>query len=283
MRKILFLTIILIFFSSSAYAEQLKFVQVTDCHFSLDGKDVGGRDIGSSAQILKSTVESINSLKDIDFVIFSGDNINVANKKDLINFCEVTKSLNKPYYITVGNHDVSKYQGLSKETYFDIVRQYDKYQKSKIPYYYFSPKKDFIVVVMDGVRQVISGPQGFYSEEDLNWLAKILNKHKDKKIIIVQHFPLIEPTENKSHRLIEPEAYLNLLANNKNVVALLSGHYHAEKVTPQDGIYHISSPALINSPYQYRIIEINYNKKNTKLELKTDLIPVGPLEQVHSS
>jgi len=278
--RYLILLISLIFFSKSVCAEQLKFVQITDNHLSQNGSNYQGRNIRESVQILKNAVKSVNNLKDIDFVVFSGDNIDTPNEEDLNLFCKIIKKLRKPYYIVIGDHDVSPHGRLNKSKYFKIIKKQDKHQKSSEPQYYFSPDKNFIVIAMDGVLDGIRSPHGYYSEEDLAWLDEVLTKYKKKKAIIFQHFPLIAPYKNKSHTTIEPEAYFDLLSRHKNVIAILSGHYHGgNKIVLQDGIYHISTPALVNAPYNYRVIEINYDKKilfsNTpKFDLETRIIQV---------
>jgi len=288
MRKILtgILFGILICFSAVTYADQLKFVQVTDDHLSVNGSDDRGRDISNSVQTVEDAVKSINNIKDLDFVMFSGDNINTAEQSNLIKFCEITKKLIKPYYIGIGNHDVFT-GSLSKTQYFEIVKQYNKNQKTTDSEYYFFPDKNFIVIVMDGVIQMIPSNHGCYNDADLEWLDETLTKYANKKAIIVQHFPVIEPNENKSHKLRNPQPYLDLLTTHKNVIAVLSGHYHCAKVTLQDNIYHISSPALVQDPAQYRVVEINYDPKtlfqeNAVIDLKTELVPVNgvlPAEQ----
>jgi len=278
---------ILIFFSNPALAEQLKFVQVTDVHLSFSDTSSKGRDLEKSEQVLKSTIESINKLPDINFIVFSGDNIDVAGEESLIEFCKIVKTLNKPYYIGIGNHDVFS-SSLNKTDYFKIVKEYNKNQKSAEPEYYFLPNKDFVVIFMDGVIQMIPGAHGCYNENDLEWLDETLTKFKDRKAIIVQHFPLVEPTENKSHKLRRPEEYRNLLTDHKNIVAIVSGHYHCPKVTQQDGIYHISSPALVQAPYEYRVIEIDYDRnslfqENPQFEIKTEIIPIEPQAPIQTN
>lgn len=282
--RFLILMCFLLSFSTSVFAEQLKFVQVTDVHLSLNGSNYQGRDLEHSLKILQTAIESINKLQDINFVVFSGDNIDTSNRDDLVKFLETVKTLNKPYYISIGDHDIFKSGGLTKSEYIETVKKYNKNQKSNDTYYYFFPNKDFIVIVMDGVLSgTITSSHGGYSEEDLEWLDEVLTKNNNKKAIIVQHFPLIEPYESKTHRVRNPEEYFNLLSNHKNVIALISGHYHGgDKVTLQDEIYHISSPALVNSPdNKYRIIEINYDhdslfQETPKFDLKTDIILLKP-------
>jgi 3',5'-cyclic AMP phosphodiesterase CpdA len=253
--------------STAVYAKNLKFVQVTDVHLSSDGSTLSHRDVSHSVQGLKDAVNSINKLSDIDFVVFSGDNIDASNEKDLMVFCEITKNLKKPYYILIGNHDAYKLCGISKKTYINIVKQYDKYQKSNNAYFYFFPTSKFIVIIMDGATPIIPSTHGYFPDEQVDWLDNILTKYKNKKAIIIQHFPLIPPFNNKSHEVLEPEKYMEVLTKHKNILAILSGHYHKEKVMYDNDIYHISSPALIEYPAKYRVIEID-----SKFNLQTELI-----------
>ena len=279
MYKILVSLLIILLIPIKVCAEQLKFAQITDIHLSLEDSNYRGLNLSESPQILEKAVKSINNKKDIQFVVFSGDNIDSANKDYLQKFCEIIKGLNKPYYVGIGNHDVSKYQGLSKLEYLKTVRKYNKYQFTADTHFYFFPNNEFIIIFMDGVHEIIPSTHGSFTDEDLAWLDNVLTKYSNKKAIIVQHFPLVEPVENVSHRILNPEGYIDLLQRHKNIIALLSGHYHTEKVTLQDAIYHISSPALSISPYLYSVIEINYDKKtllgeSPKLDFKTDLIPI---------
>lgn len=274
MRKIILYILILISFSSTAYAKPLKFIQLTDIHLSSDGSGSrAGIDLDKSVEVLQKAIAAINKTPDIDFVIFSGDNINKSNETDLRAFCEITAKLNKPYYISLGNHDVFKSNGLSKSGYVEIVREYNKNQKSKNTHFSFCPNDKFAVVVMDGTHQYIPSKRGSYSEEELAWLNKVLNKYKHRKVIIVQHFPLVEPTDNRSHRLLSTVAYFNMLSHHDNVVAVFSGHYHAGKITEKNGISHISTPAFGEAPYFYRTVEMDINKYS-KVEIKADLVPV---------
>lgn len=278
MRKIILYILILISFSATAYAKPLKFIQLTDIHLSPDGSGArAGINIEKSVEILQNGITAINKIPDIDFVVFSGDNINKANEDDLRTFCEIVGKLNKPYYITIGNHDVFKSNGLGKSKFFEIVRTYNKNQKNKKTCFYFQPDNKFAVVLMEGSHEYIPSKRGSYTEENLAWLNNVLNKFKNKKVIIVQHFPLIEPSDNRSHRILSTVSYFNLLSHHSNVAAILSGHYHSEKITYKDGIAHISTPAFGESPYFYRLIEMDVDK-NLKLDIKTELVPLGVLE-----
>jgi 3',5'-cyclic AMP phosphodiesterase CpdA len=267
MKKFILFILTFLICTTAVYARNLKFVQVTDVHLSADGCTFSNRDVANSVQGLKNAVNSINKLQDVDFVVFSGDNIDSSSEDDLKVFCEITQKLKRPYYIIMGNHDAYRLGGMSKKTYLKILRKYDKYQKSENSYFCFCPNSQFIVIFMDGVTPTIPSTHGYFPDEMVNWLDNILEKYKDKKAIIVQHFPLLPPSNNKSHNVLEPEKYFEVLTKHKNVFAILSGHYHLEKVMYDNGIYHISTPALVEPPYEYRIIEID-----SKFNLKTNLI-----------
>lgn len=270
MHRFLFLIISFFLFSASVAAKQLNFVQVTDIHLA-QNRAFSSRNVSDSIQNLQNAVSAINNMTDVNFVVFTGDNIDSPNEADLKTFCQITKKLNKPYYIFIGNHDTNGIGDLNKWDYMKIVANYDKYQKSSEPYYYFFPNKDFIAVVMDGASYYIPSTRGSYSDEELEWLDKLLDKYKNKEAVIFQHFPLVEPCEKRSHRTKYPEKYLELLARHDNVVAVLSGHYHAETVTKLNGIYHISTPALLDK--QYRTVEINYDS-DKKPVLETQILEI---------
>ena len=58
---------------------------------------------------------------------------------------------------------------------------------------------------MNGVKEVIPGPNGYYKESEIIWLDRRLTKFKNKKVVILQHFPLLD-TNSKSAGL-----YLSLI------------------------------------------------------------------------
>ena len=66
------------------------------------------------------------------------------------------------------------------------------------------------------------------------------------------------------------QAVQNILKKYKNPIALFQGHYHAAKITQQDNILYVSTPALVSYPNAFRIINItNYrNKVVFDLQLK---------------
>ena len=246
-KVILFITLILFTAFNSANAGEIKFVQVTDNHYSVYNP--------YSGEVLKAAVNDINAQNNISFVVFTGDNIDSSKEENLRGFLKIIKDLNVPYYIVIGNHDVFKSNGVSKKRYMELVRQSNWFRGSSSPNYVFK-RGEFVFVVVDGAKETIPGTGGYYRPKTLEWVDKQLTKYKKKKVVIIQHFPILPPTESKTHRVYQVETYFDVLKKHDNVIAIISGHYHTNKEKMENGIYHINSPSLMAVTNPYKIIDI---------------------------
>lgn len=272
MKKILLAIFIIFFaFTLSANAACVRIAQLTDVHIGPkeDGKTA------TSIDKLQAAVDSINCRKDIDVVVFTGDNIDKSNVNDLKTFCKIVRKLNKPYYIMVGNHDAYNVSGIPHEEYMKVIKLINKNQKTTKTSFTFPINGDIQAICIDATTPNIPSGHGFFSDDTIAWFKQTLKKNKNKEIVIFQHFPLVAPEEQKQLRLLDPDEYESILDNNKNILLVASGHYHVGAVnTDCNGVYHISTPSLLMSA-QYRIIEIDYKKGgHKKYELKTELVDV---------
>lgn len=251
--------------AQSVYANTIKFIQVTDSHFSALGVEYSQRDVENSENVLRKTIDDINCVPDVDFVVFSGDNIDTANALDLVKFLKIANKLKYPYYIVIGNHEVFKSQNLDKKEYMRLVSKYSNNCRYRNANYVFE-KKGIVFLVVDGAKEVIPGPAGYYKKDTLKWLDKELTKYKNSKVVIFQHFPIVAPYYNRTHSTYNVKDYEDVLKKHSNVITIFSGHYHANGETMKDGIYHVSTPALVEDPHNYKIVEIDMkNKKDYKI------------------
>ena len=261
--KFILILVFLFLSFQKAFAEEIKFIQISDSHLSINSSAPTQREVGGSKDSLEKAIKDINSIKNVDFIIFTGDNIDTANSDDLKQFLKMANKLKAPYYVVIGNHEVFKSQDLTKKDYMKIVRRYSKNCRPKGANYVFK-KKGIIFLVVDGAKEVIPGPSGYYKKDTLKWLDKKLTKYKNIKVVIFQHFPLIEPYHHRTHKTYNAEAYEKVLEKHNNVIGIFSGHYHANNEFKKDGVYRINSPALVEPPHNYKIVEIKYNKTNNK-------------------
>lgn len=247
--------------SQSVGAKELKFIQITDSHFSTSGGEYSQRDVENSKSYLVKAIDDINTIPDVDFVVFTGDNIDQANSTDLKNFIKIANKLKYPYYMVIGNHEVFKSQNLDKKEYMRIVNKYSKNCRPSGPNYVFE-KKGIVFLVVDGAKEVIPGPAGYYKKDTLKWFDKKLTQYKNREVVVFQHFPIVAPYYNRTHSTYNVEDYEAILKKHSNVIAIVSGHYHANGEAKKDGIYHISTPALVEEPHNFKVIEIDVKNKN---------------------
>lgn len=259
-------TIALVLFYSciNAKAENVKFIQATDVHLTKD-----------NTLYLEDFVNEINkNYNDLDFVIFTGDNIDKPKIEDLQTFLGIIKKLKVKKYVILGNHDVYKSGGLNKQLYMKTVRKNLGAYHSDSSNYIFKIK-GVVFIVMDGVKEVIPGSAGFYKESELQWLDSQLTKYKNKKVVVFQHFPLLD-SKRVTHNLYKKENYLQVLNKHNNVIAIISGHYHKNREEFDGSIYHIVTEKFSDNT-NYKIIEIDteipmvYSRLISKDENKNNL------------
>ncbi len=257
MKKFLFYLLVfsvLIFIPLKAEARvgTVRFVQATDIHYVSGDEDM--------KNVLKTFVKSVNRIKGLDFVIFTGDNINSPDIATLKEFLKTVRGIKAPVYYIIGNHDVSKNSGLDKDKYLEVLRANNIFHPIWKPNYKFN-KKGYVFIIADGAKQIIPGPGGYYKKDTLDWVDKQLTKNKHKNVVIIQHFPIISPRKSRTHQTYKADNYLEMLDKHKNVIAVISGHFHINKEEMRNGVYHVSTPAMMLEPHYYKLIEIKQNGK----------------------
>lgn len=197
----------------------------------------------------------VKNFKDTDFIIFTGDNIDNADPRELYWFLKKIKKIKIRTYVLIGNHDVFKSKGLDKKFYMKMVRhELGFYHSNKA--HYVIKKGNIVFVVADSAKEIFPAPNGYFNKQELRWLDETLEKYKDKKVVIIQHFPLLD-TNVSGHSLWKKEDYLEVLKKHDNVIAIVSGHYHKNYEKNIGGIYHILTPSCQNG--RYKIIKIDKN------------------------
>lgn len=251
----IFTIMIALFCQNSTQAKTLNFAIASDIHYktSADGNTI-------QEKALNGFIDRVNE-NNYDFVIFLGDNIDKSKKKELESFLHKIKSIKSPYYLVMGNKDVHKISGLDKNDYLAIVSKQNKYQKRATNNYIFKPTTDITVIVLDSVSSGMPTNHGIFSAKTLSWLDNTLEKNKRKKVLIFQHVPYLPPYEKEGYDILEKQEYKAILSKHKNILAVISGHYHKEGFA-YDGsnVAHYCAPALSEQPFYYVEGKIQYTK-----------------------
>jgi hypothetical protein len=276
MKKILFSLLALILFNSFVKAETFKFAQVTDVHYPKTGiAGYEGRNFDFAIKNYNKAIDLIND-SDVEYVFFTGDVVDKSFKDVFDNFFRTTSRLNKKYYISLGNHDSNSTNGFSKKDTLEYLKNNTPYQQNSASHYAVL-NENFIAVMLDGSNDIEMDAQGFYSKDTLGWLEKILKENPDKKFLIFQHFPLLEPVKDSAyvhkHSTRKKGNYIRLLKKYKNIVLIASGHYHVSCEKEKYGVKHYSTPALFLENSYYRVFEIDHDHGKIN-SIKTNLIQV---------
>ena len=246
--KSLIFTFLFLFIAGSlkVSAEEVKFIFLTDASVSK-----------YNAYKLQDTIKEINSYKDIDFVVFGGNNIEKAQVNYLNYFTYLLKRVHKKTYVLLGNQDVSTSSGIDKKYYMKRVRRAKFFRHPSKPNYVFK-KKSYVFIAMDGAKQYFQSSNGYYSKQELMWLKDVLDKNKASKVVILQHFPL-STTKSQWLETSKTEEYLELLKNYDNVKVIVSGHYNTNV---EDKILNIDNILVENyaKNQAYKIIQLDLDK-----------------------
>ncbi|MDX9883012.1 MAG: PQQ-binding-like beta-propeller repeat protein [Prolixibacteraceae bacterium] len=207
MRKI-FLFLFCYFLFLLLYAQPLRFAHVTDTH-------VGG---STGSEDLLQTVEDINSLPDIDFVLFTGDVTEFGSDEELLEAKKIMNRLNKPWYVVPGNHD-SKWSESGCNSFVRIFGAEE---------FCFERAGILFIGTASGPNMRM-GP-GLVPREQMVFLDSVLVNMKDpgQPIVFVNHYPLDESLANARQVLAKLKT--------RNIQVSLMGHGHTNKLFNFDSI-----------------------------------------------
>lgn len=268
-KKFLFVIILFfIFFTNIVCAKEIKIVQFSDVHIDTQTPNGKIRKYGNSTNMFQKAIIKVNAINP-DIVVFSGDMVNRPSSKDFDVFLNIAKQLKTKFYTVVGNHDVGVGGGLSKETIVNKLNQKCDWLDIKKTYYSVVDG-EYIFIFMDGTTDKKITSNGYFETEVLNFLDNTLATNSNKKAIIVQHFPLLEPYPSKSHEIENAKEYFEVLDKHKNIILVLSGHYHATRASVRNDVLHVATPSLIEFPHAFRCLTINDN--GAEIFIQSELI-----------
>lgn len=213
MKRIIF-AILLCFSINPLWAIEFRFALLTDIHVNADSLAYND---------LKRSVDQINQLKDIDFVLVSGDITEEGDRTSLYRVKQLLDQLRVKYYITSGNHETKWSE--SGSTDFGHI-----FNSNRFKFQY----KDFLFLGFNS-GPIIRMADGHVSPQDIIWLKKQLSQYgKKKPVILVSHYPFQEGDIDNWYEVTDAVRLYNIRA-------VLNGHYHKNQLTFYEGI-----PGIIN-------------------------------------
>jgi 3',5'-cyclic AMP phosphodiesterase CpdA len=251
-------------FAEAADIPKFSFAHITDLHLEVGGTSTW-QHREKSVPLFIDTLRQLGRLQKLKFVIFGGDQVQAGprDRDSLFVFQEWTKQLDLPYYILLGNMEVSPIPGASKLSKADYLlawrgRGVGPARSS----WSFEPEKGVRIIGLDVT--VDGKPYGEAGPESLAWLRTELEANRKAHLITIVTHQLLNPTTQKDTM---PEWSLwmvrnrtevqELLEQYPNVRLVISGHHHVSRVETIGNITYVADPAIVTYPCAFRIFTIS--------------------------
>lgn len=243
-----------------------KFAHVTDTHLSTTGKN-GAALKAESIRIFEGVLAQLNSMPDLDFVLFGGDNWDNTDKgtPDVDKFLAMVQGLKLPYLIQFGNREAAPMppgDATDKEEFVRIFREHGFREGT-----YWWKVEVVPGVVVIGLDTTIKGHNdGAIPEEEIKWLKDNLIVDKGKFTIVLTHHIFLPPWApkeiprwDKSYLIHNRAQVRPILEAAEDIKLVLSGHHHVTRIDVVDGLPYISSPATVQYPHAFRTFNVRGN------------------------
>ncbi len=252
--------------NASTQKETLKFIHVTDSHMDLaDSNSI------EAMELLAAFVNE--NYKDLDFVLFGGDNFNnnAEGNSDAVKFKEIIEKMHCPSYVVRGNKESSPKpkDGMDLDTFKEMFCK-DKALLVQGKDWMLE-KKGYVILGLDS--SIEGANNGLYTKETIVFAKKAIKS--SKPTIILNHHPYTnywKGTEKKDiHKYVlgNTKEVQSEVLSSSNVILTLSGHKHIDSVKELDGTKMIVTRGFIRpldlDMYPMRYVEINNNKISEKL------------------
>jgi len=194
-------------------------------------------------QLLSTCVSDINRHRPrVDFVIHLGDVTDLGDSAEFAIAQELMDQLNMDWYAVVGNHDNFKSDG---------KRGWKNFARMDSTQYSFD-YGNLHFVIIDCTLDPYVAPYVNCDSIVREWVRADLLRNRNKPTIVLSHFnmwergwnAMFDTTSRYEEHLGIPELR-QIFEESGNVVAVINGHVHANRVKVHNGIYYIDINALV--------------------------------------
>ncbi len=251
-------------FAEALDVPKFNFAHITDLHLDVKGEN-SWQYREKSVPLFIEVLRQVARLPKLKFLVFGGDQIHYGprDKESLVVFQDWTsKHLNMPFYILLGNTEVSPVTGVSKLGREDYLKAWaGRGLRPGHSSWAFDPVKNVRVIGFDVTAD--GKPYGEASVQELKWLETELKANKSRKLIIIFTHQLLIPTSVKdnSHEwsfwmVKNHERVREVLESYPNVRLVVSGHHHVSKVDTIGKVTYVSDPAVVTYPCSFRAFSV---------------------------
>jgi Icc protein len=256
----------------------LHFAQLTDIHLT-EAPHTWGTLGAESGDLLRQSIADLNRMADLDFVLITGDAVDAATSAEIAVFNDIMRGLEKPWHFVPGNHDgYNDPDSPNTLPAHEAVPRIDPRLAEPVPYvqkaYWSRPVKPGVQLI--GLDSRMDDTfNGVVDAEQLAWLERELDAHRDKLVLIAVHHPLynLNPINERGwwrYFICDNGAQVEaVLDRHPDARLVLSGHHHASQIRRRGGRLHVSTGALSGYPCVYRTIRLDRQNSGWHVQIKT--------------
>jgi 3',5'-cyclic AMP phosphodiesterase CpdA len=278
--------------------DRVKFAVVSDPHISIPQQKgvADGYKLGLKTQMLtENTVAELNKIPGLKFVLVAGDLTQDAEPWNIDELRRILDQLKVPYYVTLGNHDLSRVPHEKKDqpitlSKYTVAGAFTGWSGGMVPgmtYYSHEVAKNLVLVTLDTSRAQVFVPEAglndFGAKIDagqMRWLENVLEANQKKTVIILTHHSAVpwcegDKTNHNAWRWfwMDNANEIRALLKKYGVKLVFSGHRHiSTRYQEVDGTYHFVHPALSTYPMRFTIYEMTPNQ----LSWEVKDVPASP-------
>jgi len=209
-------------------SQDVTFVHLTDLHIGDPATD--SHLFSDTAETLRQILAQVATIEPRpSFIVASGDLTNRGEAENYVLLRQIMEATDLPVVYALGNHDTREgfYAGM------DIAAA-----TTDAPYDHDTVIEGIHVITLDSSTPGYIG--GTIDDAQFAWLERVLDTHADLPKLIVSHHPpaLGDGPEltHWRHIAYEQSVRLGALLKGRNIVGILSGHIHHDRVSVWNGI-----------------------------------------------
>lgn len=209
-------------------AREITFVHLTDLH--IGDPAVDDHLFSDTRETLRQVLALVATIDPKpSFIVASGDLSNRGDAESYAILREIMSATDLPVVHAIGNHDTREgfYAGMGIEV-----------TAANAPYFHDRVIDGIHIITLDSSTPGYIG--GTIEAEQFEWLETVLDAHPDLPKLIVSHHPpaLGEGPDDAHWRHIAHEHSVRLgdLLKGRDIVGILSGHIHHDRVSVWNGV-----------------------------------------------
>jgi 3',5'-cyclic-AMP phosphodiesterase len=248
-------------------AQPFMFAHITDVHMTEPPRDEW-QAIGLDGQrLLRETFEHLNTIDELDFVLITGDVLNLATPGELEDYLEVLQILEKPWHFVPGNHDgyihESNPLALQPDEAASAIdpRLAEYNADSNCAFWSREVLPGIQIIGLDS--RIVNDWAGEIRPQQLDWLRRELDRCSYQDLVIVAvHHPVHKLGPHNEREwwnkfvLSNGRPVERLFDIYSNVQLVISGHHHCNHITIRNHRMHLVTAALTGFPCSYRTIRM---------------------------